>query len=227
MSIGKFIVFEGIDGSGKTTVINELSRQLEAQCKSVIVMDSRNADSIIGKAIREWTDDKEEISNHLQITTLYLSALIGVSNGSTAFHGIDALRSKYDYILMDRWVYSTLVYGTIPIENSVSDVIENSMIHTIIETVQRSLATPDIVYFMEIDPGLASERINNRDGVLRDFFTIPEKQVIYSNKFRSLSTTEQSCVILNAKLPIQEIIDIVLNDITNDNNEESSNVFSK
>jgi len=209
---GKFIVFEGIDGSSKTTTISSVASRLRDDGMEVIILDSRNADSIIGSSIRQWINDKKEVSNCLQITLQYLSALVGVSVGSSRYPGIDELRKSYDYILMDRWYYSTLVYGTNIVEDTANKMIENAHCRDIILSTAATLTKPDMVFILELDPKIAYERLRIRDGVEDDYFTTIDKQEIYASKFHTLAQ-EDDITSIDTSRSILEVTSNVMRHI--------------
>jgi len=130
---GRMIVCEGIDGCGKSTLVKGIAKDLINKGYSVKVMDSRNVhNSIVGSATRAYSDAGDEVASHTQITLLYLAALEGVAKGCEAFDGITKLKERYDYIIMDRWYYSTYIYGSNTTEDTNAKIFENRRIETII-----------------------------------------------------------------------------------------------
>jgi thymidylate kinase len=59
---GKYIVIEGIDGSGKSTQVKRLKEALEKEGKTVLETSEPNTHDAIGKLVREVLSGKETIS---------------------------------------------------------------------------------------------------------------------------------------------------------------------
>ena len=72
---GKFIVFEGIDGCGKTSHIDKLANKLALLGHKVAIMSNIDEDGITGKAIREILKDKDSCISDMRLATLFLSEL--------------------------------------------------------------------------------------------------------------------------------------------------------
>ena len=103
---GKFIVFEGIDGSGKTTQQKRLAERLRGEGK-MVYMTAEPTEMPTGKALREALAGKVKKSE-------WDMALMFVSDRIA--HNLDeesGIRKKLDegyYVICDRYYYSTLAY---------------------------------------------------------------------------------------------------------------------
>ncbi len=101
MSYGRLIVIEGLDGVGKSTLIRNVSSELE---NSVVVTLPRCNDQIakdLGQAAYAERD------NCLYGLMLMTSKLIAIKKD------IIPLLEKGKTVIVDRWLNSTLVYGCI------------------------------------------------------------------------------------------------------------------
>lgn len=103
---GRFIVFEGIDGSGKTTQLKLLAERLRGEGKKVYVT-AEPTDMPSGKALRDALGGKIKKSE-------WDMALMFVSDRIE--HNINAdlgIKKKLDEgycVICDRYYYSTLAY---------------------------------------------------------------------------------------------------------------------
>ena len=108
---GKFIVFEGIDGSGKTTQINELSKWLIdtdlVPKKNQLVLTREPGGTILGRSIRSLLlENNREVSPD-SVTELLLYA------ADRSQHVNEIIRptlNKGDWVISDRFCGSTLAY---------------------------------------------------------------------------------------------------------------------
>ena len=108
---GKFIVFEGIDGSGKTTQINQLSKWLISTDlipkNNQLVITREPGGTELGKSIRSLLLDNSREKNPDSITELLLYA------ADRSQHVNEIIRptlNKGDWVISDRFHGSTLAY---------------------------------------------------------------------------------------------------------------------
>lgn len=95
-------VFEGVDGSGKTTLINSLQKEL-TQMGFPVVVTREPGGSVIGQSLRRLIMDHE--FNNFEITHLFLAA-----RSEHVRSVIWPAILKNQIILCDRFTPSTVVY---------------------------------------------------------------------------------------------------------------------
>lgn len=98
----KIIVIEGIDGSGKDTVINNLTTFMEEKGYKYSVFGSLSGKEL-GPLVRNKLSDKE--TNKKQLTSLFIAELFEVEEAIKKRIDVD------DYIICNRWIYSTMAYN--------------------------------------------------------------------------------------------------------------------
>ena len=102
MTKGKFIVFEGIDGAGKTTQIELLASKLTAMGESVHVTAEPTTNES-GKALRRALSGKEKKSE-CEMAAMFVLDRIG-HNAQ-----INELTDAGTTVISDRYYYSNLAY---------------------------------------------------------------------------------------------------------------------
>lgn len=166
MQKGKFIVVEGLDGSGKTTLIENIVNSLNGivPIKSLIDILPR------GKCIRECIGNKEHYGNDLSIALLYLSETTRVKDIIEEYlkNGVD--------VIVDRWFYSTMAYTN----NKYIDIIDN---------VSKYLPNIDMTIYVDVDLDTIVKRLSNRLG--EDVFTNKDKLVNVGNCYKELKMSNQ------------------------------------
>lgn len=166
MQKGKFIVVEGLDGSGKTTLIENIVNSLNGivPIKSLIDILPR------GKCIRECIGNKEHYGNDLSIALLYLSETTRVKDIIEEYlkNGVD--------IIVDRWFYSTMAYTN----NKYIDIIDN---------VSKYLPNIDMTIYVDVDLDTIVKRLSNKLG--EDVFTNKDKLVNVGNCYKELKMSNQ------------------------------------
>lgn len=105
MAKGKFIVLEGLDGSGIETQAKLLLEYLKAKGEDVIYTSEPTSDNPIGKLIYKWLSQKFELSSDEAITLLYVA-----DRYEHIAEVIIPALEKGKTVICDRYFYSTLAY---------------------------------------------------------------------------------------------------------------------
>ncbi len=195
ISKSKFIVFEGIDGSGKTTLSNMVYDYFNKSGISVVKMQEPT-DGKWGREIRELLNKKEELS-----ASELMRLFIKDREEDVEKNIIPSLKANR-MIIMDRYYYSNAAYqGAMGIP---ADSI-------LMENREMGFPVPDRVYLIDIDPEIAVERISARSGNGSDFF---EKRK-FLEKVRSIYNTiaDKSFYTLDGTCTPDELFQITRNDI--------------
>ena len=156
--IGKFIVFEGIDGSGKTTQINQLSKWLNSTNfipkKNQLVITREPGGTQLGQSIRSLLLDISREKPPNSITELLLYA------ADRAQHVNEIIRpslNKGDWVISDRFCGSTLAY------QGYGRKLDIKLIKDL-ENIATQGLSPDITFLLDIpvDESI-KRRINRKD----------------------------------------------------------------
>ncbi len=142
---GRLVAVEGIDGTGKTTLMSQLLRALRSRGWKVARWQEPS-DGPLGRAAREASG-----SDPAQAALLFT-----LDRGSERAR-LEKILQKSDLVLSDRSFYSTLAY-----QGSVLSPRERRGL----ETLQRVVARrPDLVLWLDLTPARAMERISSRGAV--------------------------------------------------------------
>ena len=184
---GKFIVLEGIDGSGKSTQVKLLKKYFEGQGFLVILTKEPTNDSSVSKKIRQILN-KEVIVEAKKLQELFiqdrkehLEKLI-----------IPSLKDG-KIVISDRYYFSTIAYGE-------SAAVSREWL---IEKNSNFLA-PDISIIVDLDPKICIERIRaNRSSI--DLFEEIEKLKMVRKKYKELAKSFKNVCIVDGKKSIEEV----------------------
>ncbi len=143
-----FIVFEGLDGSGKSTQVKLLADKLEKAGFNVYTT-SEPTDSPVGSLIRNIFQHKLE-ADHRTIAALFaadrLDHLLNKTNGI-----LKKLEEGYT-VISDRYYFSSYAYhGT---HMSMDWVIDAN-------SLSADLLRPDLNIYIDISPEISMKRLNN------------------------------------------------------------------
>ena len=153
---GKFIVFEGIDGSGKTTQINQLSKWLVGTDlipkNKQLVITREPGGTKLGKSIRSLLLDTSVEKTPDSITELLLYA------ADRSQHVNEIIRptlNQGDWIISDRFCGSTLAY------QGYGRNLDKKLIKDL-ETIATQGVSPDITFLLDIPVEESIKRRKNR-----------------------------------------------------------------
>ena len=153
---GKFIVIEGIDGCGKTTQIDELSKWLPKSGlinkDSKLITTREPGGSLLGKKLRELILDNNENNKPSSLTELLLYSADRAEHVSKII--APALKNN-DWVISDRFSDSTLAYQGYG-RNINLEIIKN------IESIVCQGEYPDLTFFLEISPEESILRRQNK-----------------------------------------------------------------
>ena len=141
---GKFIVFEGIDGCGKTTQIEEISKWIPTsgllRGDSKLVKTREPGGSSLGKKLRNLILDNNKENKPSSLAELLLYSADRAEHISKI---ISPALEKQDWVLSDRFCDSTLAYQGYGRDINI-DIIKN------IESIVCQGEYPDLTIFLEI-----------------------------------------------------------------------------
>ena len=150
----KFIVFEGIDGAGKTTQVELLAKRLEAAGKKAHLTAEPTA-LPSGKELRRVLGGEIKKS---ACETAVLFALDRIAHNIDAEEGIGALLDAGYDVICDRYYYSSLAY-----QGSSTDYEWVKTLNLRCPEIRK----PDLCIFLDLTPEQSLERITRgRSSVL-------------------------------------------------------------
>jgi len=155
---GKFIVFEGIDGSGKSTQINRLSKWLIGTNlipeSNQLVLSREPGGTKLGKSIRSLLLNSSKEKSPDSITELLLYAADRAQHVNEII--LPSL-NKGDWIISDRFASSTLAY------QGYGRKLDIKLIKDL-ETIATQGVSPDITFLLDISVEESiKRRINRKD----------------------------------------------------------------
>lgn len=169
---GKFIVFEGIDGCGKTTQINALCQYLENQGRKVY-LTSEPTISMTGGILR---DALSGVSKRTAGEMAAMFVLDRIFHNVNDKWGIEKMLADGYDVLCDRYYYSSLAY-----QGSETDY----------DWVKRmnldcpEIRTPDACIFLDLTPEESLERIA-KGRATTEIYETREKLTAVRNKFHAV-----------------------------------------
>ncbi|OGR26953.1 MAG: dTMP kinase [Desulfobacterales bacterium RIFOXYA12_FULL_46_15] len=182
---GRFIVFEGIDGSGKSTQIQMISKRIQALNLKVYTTFEPTAGPI-GSLIRQM------LSGKIKTDQRTLALLFAADRMDHLINDENGIRRKIDtgeLVICDRYYFSSYAYHAQYMD--MEWVIDANSLNA-------GILRPDLTVFIDADPEKCFERIKNN----RSEFEMYEKidimknvRINYLKAFEHLKNYERIAVI--------------------------------
>jgi dTMP kinase len=151
LNLNRFISFEGIDFSGKTTQINLLKEFLTGHGLQMYVLREPGG-TILSEQIRTILLDKA----HSNMTSIAEIFLYSAARNQLVMERIRPLLQKGYYVIADRYVDSTTAY------QGYGRQLDPEMVRQINRAATQGIM-PGITFYLEVSPEIATERLKNSD----------------------------------------------------------------
>ena len=196
---GKFIVIEGIDGCGKTTQVDEISRWLPTsglmEENSNLIRTREPGGSLLGKKLRNLILDNNNNNKPSSLAELLLYSADRAEHVSKI---ISPALENQDWVISDRFADSTLAYQGYG-RNIDLEIIKN------IESIVCQGEQPDLTIFLEISP---EESVFRRKNLIPDRIESEGLEFLQKvNKGFHLIAEEKNWKVISATQSINSISD--------------------
>lgn len=176
---GRLIVFEGIDGAGKTTQIELLEQHLKARGRRVY-RTAEPTESVSGGLLRD------ALSGVAQRSACEMAALFVLDRIHHNVNPVNGIRKMladgYD-VICDRYYYSSMAY-----QGSETDArwVRDMNLHC------PEILRPDLCIFLDLTPEQSLERIRRNRAVQEVYENLDKLTVVRERFFRVLREQEQT-----------------------------------
>lgn len=199
MGEGKFFVFEGIDGCGKTTLINGLKEKFNAD--GYDVSDHEPYGTTYGKMIRNYCNQNQYGLTNETIALLMYSSFIEFTDKI-----IKPALEQNKIVLVDRWYGSTIVYQGIEMDNQMFLANIHNSILPLLPKVDRYI-------YLDCSYEVSQNRLY---GKKKDHFE-KKGEEFYKKaaEWYKLSSelNPDTCLTYNGELPYNDVLEQVYNDL--------------
>lgn len=181
---GRFLVFEGIDGSGKTTQVRKVYERLKAANKNVLAT-FEPTDGPIGTLIRQMLSGKIATDQRTIASLFAADRTDHLVNPDT---GIKRLVDQGQTIVCDRYYFSSYAYHAQYID--MDWVIQANRLNA-------DILRPDATLFIDVDPDVCIRRIQNSREHLEIYEKIDIMKQVRANYFKAFDRLkDQETVII-------------------------------
>lgn len=194
---GKLITLEGIDGSGKSTVLKRLHHNLQDNPDVVFTREPTNGwiGEAVHRAIRSKTDPLAELFLFIADHADHLSTTIR-----------PALEAD-KIVISDRYSDSRYAYQGATLEGTIDHPMQ-----WVMRLHKGWTVVPDITILLDVHPSTAIKRVGNRNHQTK-FEKMAFLQQVRSNYLKLVKKEPHRFLIVDAELPVEEVEAIVLSAI--------------
>ena len=191
----RFIVVEGLDGSGKSTQIKMLKEYLESKGEKVY-MTAEPSEGRIGKTLREMLSEDIPTDMYFQAGMFLADRIDHCTNPE---NGIKKMLEEGYTVISDRYYYSTFAY-----QGTKSDMDYIMKINLDCPAILR----PDVCIFLDLNPEICKGRIDTNRGKTEMYEKNIEVMKSIRKNFLDVLTSlkdRENIKIINAEGSIEDI----------------------
>ncbi|HPW34253.1 MAG TPA: dTMP kinase [Candidatus Paceibacterota bacterium] len=191
-----FIVFEGIDGSGKTSIVNLLKDYFERKKNSNVLFTFEPTNQ------GEWSKKIDEIvrGEVKNITPNDLQLLCILDRKDHIKQVISPALKKEKIVFCDRFFLSTLAYG------SASGIHWKTLWNNHKDVIGEDMIMPAFIIFFDTDPEIAISRISQRGAKKTIFENIQNLQKI-RNEYLSIGPHFEGFKVINGNDSSEKVLE--------------------
>ena len=191
MSVGHFIVLEGIDGSGTTTQLHQLAEWLTASGHAVH-QTWEPTDNLIGLQIRSLLRGETG-----PVASEVLALLFAADRVDHLAVEIQPNLDKGVHVLCDRYVGSSLAYQGLTLDLEW------------VKEINACAKRPDLTLYVRVNPDTALRRIQARDGERRELFErrdlLEAISAAYDRLYNVGGEPPPGVVVLDGEAPVDAV----------------------
>lgn len=190
---GTFIVFEGVDASGKTTHSKDLVEKLKKEGYKAIYT-KEPTDGIIGKLIREV------LNRRIKMPSISLQYLFNADRGVHQEEIENWLKEGY-IVVSDRYFWSSVAYGMADLSRSADFYLTAFSILSFYD----QFISPDYTFFLDVEIDEAVRRIEESKKH-REIYEPADMLVKIDNSYEKLiDRFKEEFTVIDANKSIDEV----------------------
>jgi dTMP kinase len=205
-SKGKYIVIEGIDGSGKTTQVTRLTNYFLQQKKEIIqVREPRKDEGLIGELIQKILQGKTTVP---PVAFQYLFSADRAMHHSEVI--MPALRQG-KLVISDRCFWSAIPYGIMDREGSVDDAMgEWLLVSQSILSFYHQFTLPDYTFYLDVPLETALQRLSQSSEEHEIYEDKQKLQKTIKGYYWLLKKFPKEFIVINATKSVEEVTEEIL-----------------
>ena len=190
---GKFVVIEGLDGSGKSAQVDLVIDFLKEKGKEVVVTKEPTVDSEAGRKV------KQALKHEISVEPLELQGLYVQDRKEHLENKVVPTLKEGKFVVSSRYAFSTFAYGY-------SDGLDVDLLIK----MNDNFLLPDLTIIVDVSPESCVQRIEGR-GEPKELFEKLEKLTKVNEIYKKLPEMFENVIMVNGERPIQEVFEDIKN----------------
>ncbi|MGL4616833.1 MAG: dTMP kinase [Mycoplasmoidaceae bacterium] len=204
MKSGLFITFEGPDGSGKTTILDKVVKELEKLNINICKTREPGGENKVSENIRDiLLNNKDNVDK-------YAESLLFAASRVQHFNKFIAPQiSKGINVICDRFIYSSIAY------QGYGKNIDVNWIKEINKFSSNKFET-NFTFFFDVKPNVAQKRIlanPKREKNRFDLECLEFQEIVYNGYKEIIKQNPSKFIIINAGVSFDEVYKQVWNEM--------------
>lgn len=204
ISKGRFIVFEGIDGSGKSTQLKLVANRL-ADSGHDVHSTFEPSEGPVGRLIRQMLSGEVPVDQRTLATLFAADRTDHLLNEQT---GIAGKVDQGKVVLCDRYYFSSYAYQAQYLDMEWV-INSNAMVAEILR--------PDVTIFIDVDPEVCFQRIKANRSNLEMYEKVDVMKRVRDNYFKAFDRLGdvESIAVINGNQSMASVESAILEEIGN------------
>jgi dTMP kinase len=186
---GKFIVVEGLDGSGKSAQVDLVIDYLKQKDKEVIVTKEPTVESEAGRKV------KQALRGEIVVEPLELQKLYVQDRKEHLQNKVIPALKNGKFVVSSRYSFSTFAYGY-------SDGLDTDLLIKL----NADFLLPDLTIIVDVNPESCIERIEGR-GEPKELFEKKEKLTRVNDFYKKIPEMFENVFVVNGEKAIPEVFE--------------------
>jgi len=190
---GKFVVIEGLDGSGKSAQVDLVIDYLKQKGKDVVVTREPTVDSEAGRKV------KQALRHEISVEPLELQGLYVQDRKEHLENKVIPALKEGKFVVSSRYAFSTFAYGY-------SDGLDVDLL----VKMNDNFLLPDLTIVVDVSPESCVQRIEGR-GEPKELFEKLEKLAKVNEIYKKLPEMFENVFMANGERSIVEVFEDIKN----------------
>lgn len=217
---GFYIALEGIDGSGKSTQVQQVTKRLQAEGKDVLIMNEPSNTTVVGKLIREI------LQSRVAVPAVSLQYLFTADRAIQAEQVLQPALEQGKIVLSHRCFWSAIPYGILDQSNHDKDYdyskAEQILAAQGILSFYHQFMVPDLTIYLDIAVDSAVKRLSQMDKTKEIYEKRDKLEKIASGYQWLLEKFPKEFTVVNAEKPVDAITEEIMTRIQTKNETYSN-----
>jgi len=195
-----FVTFEGVDGSGKTTICRKVAAHLKREGHGITVT-KEPTDTWLGETVKQ---------SYRSRTSPYTEAFLFMADRATHTDWIKNRMSNGRHVFCDRYSDSTVAYQAALLHKELGGSMEKYR-DWLLELNIKIILKPDLTLLFDVDPAISLKRLKGR-GVRTKFERLKYLENVREN-YLAIAASSKHIKVIDAGQPYKEVYFRTLNTI--------------